>query len=75
MITLPEKNLAGNLAAFYITSASSASFTLILSMISSNVRLLVLSLESWTLTRIGFWLHEEVLCVCAQLYVFPINPE
>ena len=40
MITLPEENLAGNLAAFYITSASSASFTLILSMISSNVSFL-----------------------------------
>lgn len=39
MITLPEENLEGNLAAFYITSAASASFTLILSMISSNVRL------------------------------------
>jgi len=37
MITLPEANLGGNLAAFYITSLSSSSFTLILSMISSNV--------------------------------------
>lgn len=37
MITLPEKNLAGNLAAFYLTSASSGSFTLVLSLISSNV--------------------------------------
>lgn len=37
MITLDEDNLVGNLAAFYLTSASSSSFTLILSMIASNV--------------------------------------
>jgi ACS family allantoate permease-like MFS transporter len=37
MVTLPQDNLGGNLAAFYITSTASTAFTLVLSMISSNV--------------------------------------
>jgi ACS family allantoate permease-like MFS transporter len=53
MITLPEHNKGGNLAAFYITSCSSASFTLILSMISSNVG--PHSISPWTvLTQCRF---------------------
>lgn len=37
LVTLPQHNLNGNLAAFYITSTAAAAFTLVLSMISSNV--------------------------------------
>lgn len=37
LATLPKKNLNGQLASFYITSISAAAFTLVLSMISSNI--------------------------------------
>lgn len=37
LATLPITNLNGQLAAFYITSTAAAAFTLVLSMISSNV--------------------------------------
>lgn len=37
LVTLPQSNLNGQLAAYYITSTAAAAFTLILSMISSNV--------------------------------------
>lgn len=35
--TLPKHNLHGQLAAFYITTTSAVAFTLVLSMISSNI--------------------------------------
>lgn len=37
LVTLPQSNLNGQLASYYITSTAAAAFTLLLSMISSNI--------------------------------------
>lgn len=37
LVTLPQGNLKGQLASYYITSTAAGSFSLLLSMVSSNV--------------------------------------